>query len=634
MCGIAGIVARDGFDPRLLISMTHAVAHRGPDGYGFAFFGCGAHARGEFTYNEDRLPSVCSPVIGLGNRRLAILDLSPLGNQPMQSEDGNACITYNGEIHNYLEIRATLEARGHRFKTRTDTEVLLHAYQEWGSASLTKCNGMWSFAIWDSTRRMLFCARDRFGVKPFFYFASASSFLFGSEIKQILQWPGLSRAANEGPVIDYLEQGLLGHSEETFFKGVHELPAAHFLTLDLTKPSMTPVIQPYWSLEIKEPNKMPAEEACGEFFTRFNKAVALRMRSDVAVGSCLSGGLDSSAIVCTAARHVQHNGIHSFSSCSDDAEGDEQDYINEVVASARLKPHWVFPDAERFWADLNRLLWHQEQPIGGMGVYAQWRVMEAARRERVPVLLDGQGGDETLCGYRKFHFLYLWQLLKNAEPSFLREGLLWPLHATRPRWNWPEAGRYFPVPLARPFSVTSRVCHPEFQRKHRDRHRRLAEAGDLRERQKADLTRYSLPELLRYEDRNSMAHSIEARVPFLDHELAEFLVNCAPALKLHRGWSKWILRQALKGILPERVRLRKTKLAFHVPQRQWMQRELKSKIKAAIAFREFRMGRFLRVKNVAREFDKFWAGDWTALPATALFRVLNLELWARVYEVE
>jgi asparagine synthase (glutamine-hydrolysing) len=612
--------------------MTDLIHYRGPDGFGFAFFPHDKDARGEVFHNERRLPSFQSPRLGLGNRRLAILDLSTLGNQPMQTEDGTLCIVFNGEIYNYVEIRKELEELGHSFKTHTDTEVILHAYREWGIDCLKRFNGMWSFALWDVPRQRLFCSRDRFGEKPFYYHVGAKSFVFGSEIKQILESPEVRREANDEAVYAYLEHALQDHSAETFFKGVFQLPAACYLTLDLSRPSLVPEIRPYWELSV-HPMKLDERDGCDEFLRQFTRAVTIRMRSDVPVGSCLSGGLDSSSIVCIARRIVPNHDFHTFCSCSEDQAYDERAYMMEVVRATQVHPHLVFPNPEDFWANFRDLLWHQDEPFGDSSVFAQWCVMQKARAEKVPVLLDGQGGDETLCGYLKFYYFYLWHLLKSADPRFFSETLFRLIQGPDLLGSWKKAWRYLPQ-FANGSSLTLRVCRPQFRQAQRNGLSSLFGPGpSLAERQKIDLTRSSVPALLHYEDRNSMAHSIESRVPFLDHELGEFLVNCPAGLKLRHGWTKWILRQSLQGILPEKVRLRRDKMWFPAPQNRWMKEGMRGGVEKLFASPDLRMSRFLVREKVAEEFDRFFAGSPGVLTDASLFRILSLELWANVFDV-
>jgi asparagine synthase (glutamine-hydrolysing) len=401
MCGIAGIVSANGFDPQHLVDATHLVKHRGPDGYGFAYFCLSPDCRGQVILNEDRVPAERA-IVGLGHRRLAILDLSPSGSQPMQTRDGMLTVVFSGEIYNYLEIREELKGLGCVFRTGTDTEVVLQAYRRWGHECLQRFNGMWSFAVWDSRRQRLFCARDRFGIKPFYYYGDSERFLFASEIKQLLHFSDVPRRMNAARVWDYVEFGILSHGEETLFQDIRELRGGHSLTLDMTSGNMSPVIDRYWDLELRSSSELSEEAARERFLETFKDAVRIRLRSDVPVGSCLSGGLDSSSIVAVARELANHDNFHTFSACFDDPRLDERPYIEEAVSATQVKPHFVFPGVTEFRESLERLLWHQDEPIAGSSVFAQEAVMERARGEGVPVLLDGQGGDETLCGYRKF----------------------------------------------------------------------------------------------------------------------------------------------------------------------------------------------------------------------------------------
>jgi len=634
MCGIAGIVAIQGFDPRLLIRMTNLVKYRGPDGFGLAFFDVRANLAGECIHNREEFPKIERPSLGLGARRLAILDLSESGLQPMQIDDGDFWITYNGEVYNYVEVRQELERLDHRFHTHTDTEVILRAYRQWGSSCVERFNGMWAFAIYDRPQRKLFCSRDRFGVKPFYYFATPSVLVFGSEIKQILEYPGVQREANASIVLQYLEQGVQDHSESTFFEGVRQLLPGHSMFIDLSHASISANISKYWELPIGCETNLSESQAIEQFVTQLQRSVNWRLRSDVPVGSCLSGGLDSSSVVMLASKAGRAKEFHSFSSCYEDPTIDERQFIQEVVSSSGTTPHYVFPQGEGFWDELDRLIWHQDEPVGGSSVYAQWCVMREARKQGVPVLLDGQGGDETLCGYRKFYFFYLWHLMRKADPHVLHEGIAWIRNSEGRLWSWSHAKRYTGGFGGGSGSLRARVCCPEFANNHHHIPRHgIGPGASLCERQKDDLRFWSIPALLHYEDRNSMAHSIEARVPMLDYQLAEFAVNCPPNLKLRDGWTKWILRQALRGTLPEAVRLRRSKLGFATPQDQWLRQDARGTIRSVIHDSAFRIGRILAQKKVGKQLEDFISNRAGCLNGLEAFRVLNLELWARVFEV-
>jgi len=633
VCGIAGIIALDGFDPKVLVTMTHLVKHRGPDGFGFAYAMQGADSGMEVIHNQDRMPITQRPVIGLGSRRLAILDLSELGNMPMQTEDGALCVTYNGEIYNYREIRLELEAKGYHFRTGTDTEVLLRAYQEWGEDCVNHFNGMWAFALWDRTKQTLFCARDRFGVKPFYYARVGQQFYFGSELKQFVDGARLPRIANARVVYHFLEQYLFDYSDQTFFENILQLPGGHALTLRLDN-SMHIRTWRYWELTICP--EMPIrtdEELCEEFRNHWEAAVRLRLRSDVPVGSSLSGGIDSSAVICEAKKLSPNQRFHTFSSCIEEKGLDERPFIAAVGAAVESSEHWVYPKSRMFWEKVNDVCYYQDEPMQSGGSFAQWCVMAEARKNGIPVLLGGQGGDETLCGYQKYRYFYLWQLLREGKTRLLRESLMSFRNGTQSSWTLSDASRYFPAPFRSSFSLTDRLCSTSFRDEFSNQRIAIGAMNSIPERQKMDLTLTSIPSLLHTEDRNAMAHSIETRLPFLDYKLVEFAVNCPPSVKLRDGWSKWILRQVMRGVMPETVRLRKSKLGFDVPQTGWIRDGLSNGHRDVWESRKLQMERFLDPRKFATETERFLNSDRRALSIDPLFRAVSLELWARVHRV-
>jgi len=632
MCGIAGIISLDGFNPITLTAMTHMVSYRGPNGFGFAYASLDSDEPVEVIHNQDRPPGLARPLIGLGSRRLAIQDVSPLGNMPMQTENGDYTLVFNGEIYNFVEIREELEKKGHKFRTGGDTEVILHAYQEWQEDCLPRFNGMWSFALFDRPRRKLFCARDRFGVKPFYYTFTNRRFYFGSEIKQVLLASEIPRHANDRTVFTFLEYGLLDFSAETFFDHVLQLPAGHWLSLNISEP-LKPTLHRYWELRLTEQPKVSDREAIEEFSARFESAVKLRLRSDVPVGVCLSGGLDSSAIVCKANALAPEIKFQTFSACFEDRAIDEREYIAMVLRSINGVGHEIFPNGKSFWEALETIAYHQDEPVGGPSVFAQWSVMQEAKRNGIPVVLGGQGGDEILCGYQKYRYFYLWHLLRNGNPKFIPETLSWLSHGTRSYWTLDAAVRYLPAPFRGTMSVTKSLCTPSFRNEFQHIKSKLGAADTIADRQKIDLSFTSLPCLLRHEDRNSMAHSVESRLPFLDYRLAEFAVNCSSALKLQDGWSKWILRESQAGTLPEKIRLRRTKLGFDTPQEDWIRMGLQNGHRDLWENPKLHMSRFLDSESLSRECKKFLRGATMSLPAPTLFRAISLELWAKVHGV-
>jgi asparagine synthase (glutamine-hydrolysing) len=630
MCGIAGIVAPKGFDPQTLVRMTQSIDYRGPNGYGFGFVL--DDGTSEVRHNDEWTMPTRKPIVGIGNRRLAILDVSAAGSQPMELDGGALIITFNGEIYNYLEIREQLQDLGHKFRTQTDTEVVLRAYQEWGEECLQRFNGMWSFAIWDRRNRRLFCARDRFGVKPFYYALQDGRFYLASEIKQILQASGMPGVANPRTVFHFLEWGQVDHSAETFFEGVQQLPAGHSLTVDLKEP-LQPVLRRYWELCTGPEIRGNDDEAIEQFRELFDSAVRLRLRSDVPVGVSLSGGLDSSAVLCKAKKLAPGTQFQTFSACFEEAEIDEREYVAAAVAASGGMGHQTFPQSAEFWNSVQKMTFHLDEPLGTPAAFPQWCVMAEARAHGVPVILGGQGGDEVLCGYRKYHYFYLWELLRRSDPRFVWESIFWASRGTTSHLKLQSAVRYFPKYLQAPFSLTERICTSEFRSASRELKPRLGAAATLAERQKIDIVSTSIPAFLHYEDRNSMAHSVESRLPFLDYRLVEFALRCVPSLKLRNGWSKWILRNALVGTLPEKIRLRKTKLGFHTPENKWVRSGLQNGHRGVWQSSKLRMERFISGPKFRQECGRFLEGDRGALPASKIFRALGLEVWAQVFSV-
>ncbi|HXA00139.1 MAG TPA: asparagine synthase (glutamine-hydrolyzing) [Candidatus Dormibacteraeota bacterium] len=631
MCGIAGIVAPKSFDPKTLVEMTQLIQYRGPDGYGFAFASGDGRRDMEVIHNQDRLPLDSRPTIGLGNRRLAILDVSTAGSQPMQTEDGVYTITFNGEIYNYKEIREELKQAGISFRSHTDTEVILRAYQQWGEECLQHFNGMWAFAIWDRVRQRLFCARDRLGVKPFYYTMYDGCFFFASEIKQILQATGMPRIANSTAVVHFLEWALLDYSDETFFDGIRQLPGGSYLTLDL--PQLNLQIRRYWDLQTGPELELKDGEAIEQFRDLFSSSVRLRLRSDVPVGISLSGGLDSSSVVCEARKVSPETELRTFSACFEDPEIDEREYVSAVVREVQGTSHLAFPQGPAFWKSLENITYHQDEPVGSPGVYAQWCVMAEAREHGVPVILGGQGGDETLCGYQKYQFFHWLHLLRQRDPRFLSETFRWLRGGTSSGWSPSAISRYLPAQFRRTFSTVNRIGARELKQLAQDVRPSLGPGQTVAERQKTDLVYSSIPALLHHEDRTAMAHSVESRLPFLDYRLVEFLLRCPTVLKLRDGWSKWLLRNALADTLPEKIRLRRTKLGFNTPEKKWMRHGLQNGYRRVWDASGLRMQRYIDPAKFREECQMLVNGSPRGLSPGTLFRAVSLETWANVFSV-
>jgi len=628
VCGIVGIFQKGQIQPGLLVSMTEALRHRGPDDYGYVAIDSETGASHVF---HDKELYAGPHNIGLGHRRLSIIDLSPNGRQPMTIEDGAYWITYNGEIYNYIEIRNDLAARGRRFFTGTDTEVILHAYAEWGVHCLDRFNGMFAFAIWDGKKKEIFAARDRFGEKPFYFFVDEDRFLFASEIKALRICPRIGAEADEAAIFDFLMWGIHDHGERTFFRAISQLLPSHYLRVSR---NLDIHVHRYWKLESME---YAAKNYFHDFRVQFERSVRIRLRSDVKVGSCLSGGLDSSAIVCMmndimSSRVVEAVGqkIETVSSCFDDNAFDEREYIDEVVNSTASNRNYVFPSPEEFWQTLDQLILQQDEPFGSASVYAQWCVLRKAKESGIKVLLDGQGGDEVLAGYRKFLYFYILTLLRSGKLITACNEIIGALQrGDEGLLDFTAAKRYLPKMIGVLIPHVQKLFLPEFNSLRNQSTVRLGAQDGLVERQIRDLTVTSVPALLRYEDRNSMAFAVETRLPFLDHELVQRVVNYPQEYKIRHGRTKHVLREALADIIPEKIRTRRTKLGFVTPQIKWLQGPLKEKISCLLEERHQRSGKYIDIEKLRDQWNMFCHGG-KSISDRELFRIIVLEKWMRL----
>lgn len=595
MCGITGFWGPP--DPAVLAAMTEVICHRGPDD------------RGDLE----------TDIGSLGFRRLSIIDLVG-GHQPMSTEDGLVHLIYNGEVYNYRELRTELQAAGQVFTTASDSEVVLRAYVAWGPDAFARFNGMWALAVLDRRAEpRLVLARDHFGIKPLYVTEAGGRFLFASEIKSLLHAPMVAGATapDEQWMHDYLVAGLHDHRAETAFTGIRNLPPATYAVVGAGGVEETTYWEPHLSSD------GPADPDA--FRSVFERAVERRLVADVPVGTCLSGGLDSSSIVCVMSRLLAEHApdarsmgerLKVFSAVFDGDPIDEREYIDVVLAESGAEPHWIHPTSEQFIDELDQLVWHQEEPIVSTGPYAQWCVMREARRE-VTVLLDGQGGDELLAGYVPYQVVYLRQLWRERR---------W---TTLGKEAW--AARDVVGPLVRRRLADRRrqlelgpLLRPSFRRKLPAR----PAPADLKARLLQDLTTYSLPSLLRYEDRNSMAHSLESRIPFLDQELVEFVLALPPDAIIRDGWSRAILRDGLEGVLPEKVRRRRWKVGFTTPETRWL-RARRAVLQSLFRSPAFCARPYWHGLAIAEAFDAACRGEveWSQF----FWRAVNLELWLRVF---
>lgn len=561
MCGIAGIISSNTqlVSKQRLQSATNCLHHRGPE------------AEGIWTNNEN--------TIALGHLRLSIIDLSKEAAQPMPYSN-RYHIIHNGELYNYIEIREQLQQKGYHFNSQSDTEVIVAAYNLWGNNCLQQFDGMFAFAIWDEQEKKLFAARDRFGEKPFFFFYDQEQFLFASEMKALWSM-GVPKEVNNSMLYNFLSIDYTSNPadpQETFYQNIHKLPAASFLTYSLSNNQIE--IEKYWQV-YPETITISEKDAIAQFKDLLNRSVKRRLRTDVPVGSSLSGGLDSSSIVAFCDQQVSDHYSHKcFTASFKGFERDELKYAETVAQQFGLEHFVVEMNEANVVQLMNEVMHHQEEPVGSASALAQYKVFETAKQNGVTVVLDGQGADEILAGYSKYYKWFWQELYRNKKLTKSKE-----LKAAK------DAG------IAESFGLKNKLAalFPDFAagilqtRKskkafhHPDLNRDFAFANkqsfyyttptsfDLNGALYYNAFVNGLEELLRFADRNSMAHAVEVRLPFLDHQLVEFLFSLPPEFKIHNGWTKWLLRRSVEDVLPKEIVWRKDKVGFEPPQKKWME---------------------------------------------------------------
>lgn len=660
MCAIAGLISAKLETLDVISGMNRLMRHRGPDDEGYLSIGpggpvsLGGRDTASAVWATDspwRPAGMVGPAaeggairIALAHRRLSIVDLSPLGHQPM-SHAGRYWIVYNGEVYNYRELRAELEAAGSTFLSHSDTEVILAAYSRWGAACLDRFNGMWALAIYDAEKQELFLARDRFGVKPLYYRMAQATFAFASEIKAFTAVPDWEARANEQAVQDFLLHGLQDHSSETMFAGVQQLEPGTYAILDCRRWLGAADAERSAAFKVRRWYALPPacfdgdfDAAAARFLELFRDAVALRLRSDAPIASCLSGGLDSSAIVCTVREQLIGQGEvipqKTFTACSELPRFDEREYSEKVVAMVGAQASHVFPSAAGLFAALDELIWHQDEPFGSTSIYAQWTVFAAAAAKGVKVMLDGQGADELFYGYQSFRRPFLANLVRTGKwRAAFREagGGKGRLRALRDAWT--------PLPVQSAFRAHRRRSrlpgwlHP--RRLNAENPGRLASRFErfqnARELSLEMMTGQHLQKLLHWEDRNSMAHAIEARLPFLDYRLAEFALSLPDQHKIRDDWSKAVVRSGMRDLMPEPVRLRRDKMAFVTPEEIWARETHADTFRAELA-EAVAVSRGILTSGAPDYLERIIRGE---LPYdTACWRMICFGRWVKRFGVK
>lgn len=614
MCGITGYFGDYG--ETLLHVMNDAQSHRGPDGDGY--------------YVDGK--------VGLAQRRLAIIDIAT-GQQPMTTEDGQYTISYNGEIYNYLDLRKDLEAAGCVFQTQSDTEVALLAYKTWGKKAFDKFNGMFAIALHDKTKNELILARDHFGIKPLYVARiDKHGVLFASEIKPLLATGLVEKKPNDRIVYRYLRFRIHDNERETFFQGIERLLPGEMMVIDqhgkVEREMFTDL--PKELLQLAHEKKAYSSAETETYREKLIEAVRLRLQSEVPVGTSLSGGLDSSAVVAIIAELLEKNKDdtsiasvgtrqNTFSAVFPKSINDEEKYVDELIATHKqvISAHKIQPTADTFAKDLQDFIRTQEEPTISSGPYAQYKVMEEATKH-VTVLLDGQGADEMMAGYIPYYFVYLRQLKKDGQylkwfgeylsslDVFFRLGrfkLQDKLHFRKD----------IPVTTLLKDSFVATHKHEAFTTINDDLKARLVE----------DLFQNSLQSLLRYEDRNTMRFGLEGRVPFLDKEVVKYLFSLGDDAIIHHGWNKRILRDATRELLPDSINCRRNKIGFTTPEDEWFMR-LKNRFYGIFLSEEFANRPYFDQEAVLHAFEGYIQGK-NAASSMLFWRLLNVELWLREF---
>lgn len=630
MCGIAGMISTVSREVAFQDVFT-SLYHRGPDG-GNALI---TNRNQTLFLSREESPKKAEAHSFLLHQRLAILDLSPSGQQPMTFDQEN-WITFNGEIYNFLEIREQLKAKGHRFRTESDTEVLLAGYKEWQENIVEKLTGMFAFTIFNPRTGKAFIARDPFGIKPFYYYYDNKTFVFASEIPTLLKIFPIEKKTNPERIQDYLRYGISEDNSTTFFEKIQQLPPGHYGHLEVEK-QVNLRTNCYWVPTLTQKSfQLSFEEAAAKLQSIFFQNIDLHLRSDVSIGSCLSGGVDSSAIVCAMARKLSPNPIHTFSFIANDPKISEEVWIDEINLKTRATAHKIHISESQLFEDLDEFSSYQGEPTGSSSTFAQYCVFRKAKEVGIKVILDGQGADEIFGGYSFFYGARLASLLKekrwaeaisffkvcshlpgitpllltkllaaNMVPAKVQKIIRrYIINDLQPNWmdsNW-----------FREKSVDPRVAHY------------VAGEDTFRKMLLKSIQELTLPHLLRYEDRNSMRFSIESRVPFLTTSLVDFVFGLPEAYLLsNQGVTKNVFRKAMEPIVPLNVLYRKNKIGFETPESIWLRRNqsfLQEK-KKQILKAEFP---FLNRKEVIAGFNSFAHGKSPKLP---IWRLISLSDW-------
>jgi asparagine synthase (glutamine-hydrolysing) len=658
MCGIAGIVKFRDTGLNLaeeVLKMSVCLRHRGPDDEGYLVINNDAPypVSGEDTTADVSGSSILHkpalPLQGVQNaraiiahRRLSIIDITPSGHQPLCDINKNCWIIHNGEIYNYRELRTELEALGYKFHTSSDTEVIIAAYLKWGYECVNHFNGMWAFVIYDKVKKILFASRDRFGVKPFYYYNDGATFAFASEQKALLSTSFIRFTPNNKAIFDYWFFSTTETEEEGMFKGIFELFPANSMFVDMNTGQVKKWV--YYTLPFNTGYESPTyspKATSDKIASLVKEAVNLRLRSDVEVGSCLSGGLDSSSIVSIASKSIEHP-LHTFTASFDQLSIDESKWARIVATQVNAHTHIIMPESKDLVKDMHNLIYCQDIPIWSTSTYAQYRVMECAKQQGIKVVLDGQGGDELFAGYERYFFNELYDILKN-------EGMVEVIKvAKKMEGLYPTVRQYFKDLLERKYLPTLTLKTQLDIR--RDMHGELKYLNDdfvnvhlehIKQESQTpvsvnqalynDFNNSILKSYLKCEDRCSMWHSVESRTPFSDDiNLIEYVFNIPSKYKIKKGVLKSLLRDAMKGIVPAPIIERRDKKGYLTPNGKWIA-DIKEQVKWI--YDSPLVGEYLDTNKIKAEYDQLF--NRPAMPDNGrIFKLMAFPLWLNIFSGE
>lgn len=639
MCGISGLVIKKQNSVNLkevVHAMSQSIKHRGPDGEGFLFANesqtipvstndSPSFKRFDLNYVPQKNISEVNGNfnIAFAHRRLSIIDLSESGHQPMALSDGKYWITYNGEIYNYLELKKELEAEGAKFVSSSDTEVVLHAYKLWGVDCLDKFNGMWSFCLYDVEKQELFCARDRFGVKPFYYVDNDNAFAFASEQKAFVKSGLIKAEMNEKALHNYLINNRMEPEENNFFEGIKELWPSHYLIYNLKSHQIH--TYRYFKLEPDydyETDLLSDEEVIKQIREKLINAVDLRLRSDVAVGSCLSGGVDSSVLAALMSKD-RKNPVYFFTSVFKNKEGDESYFADLMAKHVNGIHKTIEPTSEGLFKELETLVYSQDVPIWDTSTYAQYKVMELAKQNNIKVVLDGQGADELFAGYHH-HFVAKWNYLMSYGNVF---GMIRDMNQSKKTIASPFS-LFIKEKIKANYNTYLKNNAPYFKDDFVNKYETVnpVQYLDKVNHQLAyDITNARLKAFLKCEDRCGMWHSVESRTPFSDDiELINLLFSINGNRKMKNGISKYFLREAVKDQLPKEIYSRYDKMGFETPMNKWIGSNYKA------IFEEVEAANFSFAKTSVLK-QKFESGTAGTNEIKLLYKWWVLVKWRKVF---